>query len=691
MNLELLGLLNELLKQPIISSKQLEEEMGLSKRQIVYRLNKINEYLAEKNAGPLAFNGNKELVIDDFNRQIIMSIVKEYHLQQQYYLSKEERLTYIYLMLFIHLDYLSLQYFMHSLQISRSSVLLDLKELENSLHQKQINIENNRTRGYYLVGDEMTIRKQMMQLVSNALSHASGANVFHLFIDEYGLEGYELVKERISELAEKWQISFVEDRLEEFIFIFVLLKERMLYCEEKELEVLQSMNLETMEDTKELKFTHDLLAGCQGIKEVDKKYISAWVLGLSIGNAKEVTKDLKIISGIVNKILTRFESLSGFYYRNYDQIFQQLYAHFRPAYYRLLFHLPINNPLCERVKKEYRELYLLVSETMKPFGGLFSQMIPEEEIAYLTMHFATIFAKKEDCVQLPKRTALIVCSNGIGSSAILYSELKSLFPELNILLPVDSANIKNVREKIDLIFTTTSMNLEEQNIPIIKVSPVMSSRERYRVVREVYSLIGNLFFMPPQVDEVMKIVKKYAEVGSESALQSELMSYFFKVEGFPQVSPNKRIDSLLDVMKKSYIRLNVVAENWEDALIQSAYPLVESGAIEVSYVEEIIKSVKANGAYFVITKHVALPHVRYIEVVNECAIGITCLQEPIEFGSKDNDPVKYIFTLAAKDNESHIHAIAELVELLEDAAFFKLLDDAKDADEVIAFIRQHQK
>ena len=139
------------------------------------------------------------------------------------------------------------------------------------------------------------------------------------------------------------------------------------------------------------------------------------------------------------------------------------------------------------------------------------------------------------------------------------------------------------------------------------------------------------------------------------------------------------------------MRLNIEAKDWEEALVKSAYPLVEAGAIDSSYVDEIIKSVKLNGAYFVITKHVALPHVRYIEGVYECAIGIASLKEPVRFGSKDNDPVKYIFTLAAKDNERHIHAIAELVELLEDAAFFKLLDEAKDADEVIAFIRQHQK
>ena len=119
------------------------------------------------------------------------------------------------------------------------------------------------------------------------------------------------------------------------------------------------------------------------------------------GNINEETMDNALISGIADSILQRFEALSGVHLADRDKMFVQLYAHLRPAYYRLIFHLPIFNPLRETVKIEYRELFQLMEETMKPATAFFSHGIPEDEIAYLTMHFAAAFAEKKSGRKLP--------------------------------------------------------------------------------------------------------------------------------------------------------------------------------------------------------------------------------------------------------------------------------------------------
>ena len=53
----------------------------------------------------------------------------------------------------------------------------------------------------------------------------------------------------------------------------------------------------------------------------------------------------------------------------------------------------------EKVKEEYRLVYTIVSNAMKEFCGLFGEEVQEEELAYLTMHFATLFSK--DCYFSP--------------------------------------------------------------------------------------------------------------------------------------------------------------------------------------------------------------------------------------------------------------------------------------------------
>lgn len=143
---------------------------------------------------------------------------------------------------------------------------------------------------------------------------------------------------------------------------------------------------------------------------------------------------------------------------------------------------------------------------------------------------------------------------------------------------------------------------------------------------------------------------------------------------------------LKDLINEKLIRLNIEAKDWKDAICQSAQPLIDEGKIKPSYVDDIISGVEEFGPYIVLTKHVALPHARPESGVLESAIGIATLAHPVEFGNKDNDPVKYLFCLSARDNSDHLNALAELAEMMEDEQFFKTLENAESAKEIMDYI-----
>ncbi len=82
-----------------------------------------------------------------------------------------------------------------------------------------------------------------------------------------------------------------------------------------------------------------------------------------------------------------------------------------------------------------------------------------------------------------------------------------------------------------------------------------------------------------------------------------------------------------------------------------------------------------------------MPHARSEAGAIESAIGIATVKTPVVFGHKENDPVKYLFCLSAKDSESHINALADLTGLLDREDFYAMLDHAKDASEVIKYIQ----
>ncbi|MEG0735203.1 PTS sugar transporter subunit IIA [Anaerorhabdus sp.] len=104
---------------------------------------------------------------------------------------------------------------------------------------------------------------------------------------------------------------------------------------------------------------------------------------------------------------------------------------------------------------------------------------------------------------------------------------------------------------------------------------------------------------------------------------------------------------LKNMISQELITLNVEATDWQDAIRKAAIPLVQEGKIKESYVDGIIRAVHEIG---------------------------------------DNDPVKYIFTLSAVDNNAHLEALSDLAGLLEQQEFYDFLDNAKSPEEVMNYI-----
>lgn len=691
MDNELLVLIRLLLKKSFLTTKEIEVETGASRRQITYRMEKLNHMLKEHAANTIRISTRGDIMMDQEIKHTLRLLLKQAKDDKYYVMNKKERMIYLYLMLFLNLSDVSQSDLVNALKVSRSTALLDFKELQQELSTYHIKVANNRTRGYYLVGSELSIRRYMMELVIYFLAEEHNTKVFDIFIDDFHLDLFEYSRLVISELADKYDIRFVEDRLTEFIYIFCFLKVRMSSDIPQDEQILRLQEVIDLSTMKEYQFTKELLSHfkqTQHISPIDQYYISSWVLGICVGNVEEDTQDCLVIAEIVEKIMFRFESLSGIHYNDSEDIFRKLYSHFRPAYYRLLFKIPIVNPLRERVKEEFPELFQLVKETMKPFNALFGEHIPDDEIAYLTIHFTAIYSKSRAMEVIPRKTALIVCLNGIGSSAILYSELSDLFPEMQFLPPMETSKLLHADIKADIIFTTSELiDIDIPDVPIVKVSPVMNFMERYQVAREVYLLMGNAMSKQPDIDAIMDIIAHHADIKNGPLLQQELLRYFSNVDVKEDVQHSSL--ALTNMITESIIQLQVEANDWEDAIRKAGKPMIEHLYVKPAYIEEIIRIMHQEGPFVVITKHVALPHTKPSSGALRCGLGLTVLKEGITFGSQEHDPIKYIFTLSAVDNESHLTAMSQLLELFNEPSFFTMMDEAETPQEVIAYIKSH--
>lgn len=144
----------------------------------------------------------------------------------------------------------------------------------------------------------------------------------------------------------------------------------------------------------------------------------------------------------------------------------------------------------------------------------------------------------------------------------------------------------------------------------------------------------------------------------------------------------------MSLIDPELIQLNVEAKDWEDAIHKAAQPLVDHQKVTEEYPKRIIEIAKETGPYIVIAPHVALPHASSKDGVLADAIGLTILKEPVKFGNKDNDPVKYLFTLSSVKPDGHLDQMTKLVKVLQKKDLYQRLNQAQSSAQVDAIVNE---
>lgn len=143
---------------------------------------------------------------------------------------------------------------------------------------------------------------------------------------------------------------------------------------------------------------------------------------------------------------------------------------------------------------------------------------------------------------------------------------------------------------------------------------------------------------------------------------------------------------ILDLLRNKNIAVNVKANNWKEVVDETGKLLLNADKIEKRYVEAMKQSIIDNGPYVVIGKGIALLHARPEDGVKENCLSLITLEEPVEFGNENNDPVKIAFAFGTVDNDKHVKTISELsVVLMEESAVDKIAEMGS-ADEILNYI-----
>ncbi|MFA7567113.1 MAG: PTS sugar transporter subunit IIA [Alkalispirochaeta sp.] len=122
------------------------------------------------------------------------------------------------------------------------------------------------------------------------------------------------------------------------------------------------------------------------------------------------------------------------------------------------------------------------------------------------------------------------------------------------------------------------------------------------------------------------------------------------------------------------IMVGAHASDWEEAVRIGGDLMVQAGLCEQRYIDAIIENHKTIGPYFVIAPGIALPHAKPKNGVLKTGYALVTLDEPVEFGDEDNDPVDILIFAGAVNREEHNQeAIPQIAELCDSETYIEAL------------------
>ena len=145
-----------------------------------------------------------------------------------------------------------------------------------------------------------------------------------------------------------------------------------------------------------------------------------------------------------------------------------------------------------------------------------------------------------------------------------------------------------------------------------------------------------------------------------------------------------------DAVDRRSVAVKAEADSWQAAVELCGELLVAAEVVEERYGPAMIRTVEELGPYVAVAPGVAIPHARPEDGVLKMGISLAVLQNPVEFGSEENDPVDLLFGFASPDKDSHVDTIRDLVSFIQNAENLEALRTAETADEALRILKKDE-
>lgn len=676
-------LLKLLQRSSHLKMNELIAQTGLTRRQLQYGIGKTNDWLESQGYLPIGYDQNAGYYLPDKVRVESLDIKLT---KRTYVFSEEDRQTVFYLILLLSQELLSVYHFQSISGVSRNTVLKDLQRLKDVAQKSRLKIKYSKQNGYLIEGDSNQKRYVVEQLIRDVLNSGNVPLITQCVWGEHK-ERMQHIHKQLIAFERKLGITFSDERLQELVYLFLSTDQLI-----DKGEAIHSIDhWEQLVSTKEYRFVEEMTQSNTFRSEwsqCEKLYATVHLMSMNrTKDASPLQENNEDLQDLLKKVVQEFERLAFVHLHDKEQFYDQLLVHFKPAYYRMQYRVTLINTMTKRIQRVYPELYHVTKKSLAPIEDVIGYPIPEDEIAYFTIHFGGWLRKQGTTLDERKR-AIVVCPNGIGISNILVYTLRELFPDLLFLDVLSVRDAADYPLSYDLVFSTVHLRTEAL---LFVVPPILEMQDKHKLRQQVMQKLYGYTLQNLDVDSLINIIAQYATIHHQSdlekALQTHMYTYAQKNKKLQFGEEEKPV--LEELLTTQTIQLTAKVTDWKEGIRTASKPLLELGTIEEGYVEAMIESIEVNGPYVVITPGVAIPHARPEEGVRSLSMSLLKLDEAVDFAP--DKPVRLIIVLAAADSESHLRALVQLTTLLGEPANIEDILQSTDKSVLLNYIQKYSK
>ncbi|HHQ8910790.1 TPA: BglG family transcription antiterminator [Bacillus cereus] len=624
--------------------QELADRIGCSEKTIRNDFKVIEEYV-EKYSDALLIRRpglGVCLEITDYDKSSLFN--KLYAVQQDIgYASDEERLLQIAYSLLMNVKPVTVQELAEQYFVNRATVKKDLDRIETWLEELGLDLVVKQRIGLTVESDERSKRKALAKL-SDLIHNRELMNQF--IKKQFLYHEIEFVMTELKALQKRYATFFTDDTLENLLLHTLIMVRRMKL---KQPISMSKGDLNIVRETKEYGWTLDFLTRLEFVftvrfTEEEIAYLAIHILGGKFRYQDEWERDKlnvnnPMLSQVVSHLIGRMSKLNEIDFGEDPFLLEGLQMHLYTTLNRLQYNLSVSNPMLHEIKRMYPYMFDMLIHELDDMNQSLSLQIPEEEAAYLTLHFQAAMERLND--KKVSKNVIIVCHMGIGMSQLLRTKIERKFRHVHVLDCIAKSNLEEYlmkNKKVELIIST--IDLPQLNIPHFVVSPLLERSEE---------------------SKLEEFMKKLDELPSNGNKDFVLLNYTTPFLVFLQQEVEHRYE-LIEKLARS---------------------LYEKGYVEKEYIENAIARDRMSAT--TIGAGVAIPH-GSPKLIKESVIAVATLKEPLDWGV---EKVSLVFMLAVKSDGKEVtkQLFHELSFISEQPVFVQKLIKEKNIMKFLSYLR----